>query len=197
MGFDPVSLSMAAAAAGSVTKAFGSWQAGEAGAQASNFQAQVAENNAAAARQNFTWEMQAGQQRATDSEMKTRAQVGETKTGQAAAGIDVNTGSAAAVQSAEGKLGELDALTIRSNSARRAYGYEVAATSDEAQAQLDRAQASQSRISGDIGAATSLLSGASSAGGKYAMYQLGQPTANPVATYNQSGPDMEGGIWPA
>ena len=88
-------------------------------------------------------------------------------------GVSVNTGSAADVRAGTEMLGLSDALTIRSNAAKEAYGQEVAATSDIAQANLDRAEGEQAETAGDIGAAGSLLSGASTAGGQYAKFSQG------------------------
>jgi hypothetical protein len=66
------------------------------------------------------------------------------------------------------QYGMLDALTIRSNAAKQAYGREVAATSYTAQAQLDTMEGSQAAEGGDLGALGTLLTGASSFGSKYA-----------------------------
>jgi hypothetical protein len=108
---------------------------------------------------------------------------GRAKAAQGASGIDVNTGSAANVRTAIAKLGALDALTIRSNTARAVYGYEVAATSDEAQSQLLSAEAKQAGTAGDISALGTFLSSASSVGAKYAGMQTG---ATPVPTQTWS-----------
>ena len=64
----------------------------------------------------------------------------------------------------------LDALTIRSDSARRAYGYEVAASNDTAQSQLDTQAAGQAETGADIGAIGGLLSNASTIGSKYGNF---------------------------
>ena len=65
----------------------------------------------------------------------------------------------------------LDSLTIRSNSAKKAYGEEVQATSDTAQGVLDTAAGEQAKVAGDLGAGGSLLSGVSTVGGNYAKWQ--------------------------
>ena len=70
------------------------------------------------------------------------------------------------------KLGALDALTIRSNSAREAYGYEVASVSDTAEAQLKTQEGEQAQTAGNIGALSSFLTGASSVGSNYARLQM-------------------------
>ncbi|MNJ23108.1 hypothetical protein D3C77_174860 [compost metagenome] len=55
--------------------------------------------------------------------LRTNAAIGTQRTGFAANGVDVNTGSAAEIQDDTAALGELDALTIRNNAAREAWGY--------------------------------------------------------------------------
>jgi len=79
-----------------------------------------------------------------------------------------------------GKLGALDALTIRSNTARAVYGYEVQESNDLAQSQLLESEAKQAREAGDLSALGTFLSGASSVGAKYAPLQSGNsPAFNP------------------
>lgn len=57
-----------------------------------------------------------------------RGAVGAQRAGFAAGNIDISTGSAVDVQADAAVLGELDALTIRSNARREAWGYQVAAS---------------------------------------------------------------------
>ena len=159
--------------AGAAVSAVGSVEAGEAGKGSADYQAQVARNNALIANENATWTAESGESKVAAQGMKTAQTVGTTKAAQGASNIDVNTGSASDVRTSEAKLGVLDALTIRSNSAREAYGYEVASTSDTAQAGLLEQQGAQAQTAGDIGALSSFLSGASSVGSKYQMMQLG------------------------
>lgn len=54
-----------------------------------------------------------------------RGMIGTQRAGQAAGNIDVSFGSAVDVQADAAFLGELDALTIRTNAAREAWGYKV------------------------------------------------------------------------
>lgn len=164
-------VAVAATAVSAVVGAVGSYEQGQAQKQAYDYQAQVARNNAKIAQQNASWATQIGDTQAVNEGMKTRAQVGAIKAAQAASGIDVNTGSAVDVRSSASELGELNALTIRSNAARQAYGYQVQGTSDIAQAQLDVYSGNQAQTAGYIGAFGSLLGGASSAGGQYIKFQ--------------------------
>lgn len=176
MGFAIPAL-MIAGVAGAGISAYGQIAGGQAAAANANYQAQVANNNAVIARQNAQWETQAGDVRATNQGLKTRAQVGAIKVAQAASGVDVNTGSAAQVSNAADELGMLDALTIRSDTARKAYGYEVAATGEDAKANLLRTQADQAQTAGIIGGIGSLLSGASTVGSQWSKWQTAGTTA--------------------
>jgi hypothetical protein len=171
MGFDPVSMAVIGMA-GVATSAYGAYEQGQATAANANYQAQVARNNAQIARANAALTEASGAARETAQGMKTASTVGKMKAAMGASGVDVNTGSNAAVTGAAAKLGALDALTIRSNTAREAYGYEVAATSDIAESQLLEAEAKQAETAGDINALGTFLTGASSVGSKYKMLQL-------------------------
>lgn len=59
--------------------------------------------------------------------LQTRAAIGSQRAGFAANGVDVNSGSAAEIQDDTAAMGELDALTIRNNAAREAWGYRTQA----------------------------------------------------------------------
>ncbi len=143
--------------------AYGQMQAANASANASEYNAEVSENNAEIAKQQAEWAAQEGVQNAAMSQLKTRADVAGIKTNQAASGIDINSGSAVDVQESARELGMLDALTIRSNAARKAYGFQVEETSDRAQANLDRYMAKNTKTAGKIGAGTTLLAGGTDA----------------------------------
>lgn len=151
-------------AAGSMAMgALGSIQQGQAAAASDKYNSQVAANNAQIATNNATLAGQAGAANAEQAQMKTRAQVGSIKAAQAANGINVNKGSAVDVQSSASELGELNAITIRSNAVKQAYGYQTQAASDMAQSQLDKSQAKYDASAGYTKAATGLLSSASTA----------------------------------
>ncbi len=141
-------------------------------AQAANaaYRAQVAENNAQVARWNSAMETQKGEIDTGNSEMKTRAMVGRTLAGQGASGVNVNSGSSVQVRAAVSELGMLDALTVRSNAAKKAWADDVQAESFEAVAGLDRDSSDQASMIAPIAGAGSFLSGASSSMAGYAKY---------------------------
>lgn len=152
-----------------VTAAAAMKQGADTGAIAS-YQAQVAANDKLIAKQNAEHATAEGDVKAENAGLKAAAALGSIKAGEGAAGIDVNTGSAVDVQTSEKELAETDAQTIRYNAAMKAYGFDVEAESAGAQSQLDQAEAGLAPISGDIGAAGSLLGGAASVGSKYASW---------------------------
>lgn len=160
--------SLAAAGIG----AFGAIEQGAAASAAAKANANLSRQNAKINRENAEIASQSGDQRAAMSEQKTRAYVGAIKTNQGASGVDVNTGSALDVQSSAAQLGELDALTVRSNATREAYGYKVQAEDQDFQASLDDAQAKNAGTAGYIGAASTFLGSVGDASSNYSKYLL-------------------------
>lgn len=163
-------LAIGASVVGGVTGAIGAEQSAAAQQQALNYQAQVAANNAKIAQNSAQMATAAGEQQAATSGLKTRANVGAIVASQAAGNVDVNSGSALDVRSSAAELGQLDALTIRSNAAKTAYGYETQAAGDTAQSTLDIASGQNASNAGGINAFSSLLGGASGAGSQYAQW---------------------------
>src|SRR6185312_863591 len=162
--------SMAASAAGAAVSAIGSAKQGAAEANMSNYNAQVQAQDAKAAQQNAQWAGAAGEQQTEQKQLQTRATVGALKANEAAGNIDVNSGSAVDVRSSAAQLGQLDAINIRANAARQAYGYQTQATSYEAESNLDRYAANNDVTAGDIGAAGTFLGGAGNAGSNWANF---------------------------
>lgn len=123
---------------GSRAQAKAQEETGRAQAEAAESGAQLSEYNAAVAR------LQAKDAiaRGADEEGQFRAQVRQTigsqRAGFAGANIQVGSGSALDVQADAAMLGELDALTIRTNAAREAWGLEVEAQDLERRAEIQR-----------------------------------------------------------
>lgn len=188
----------AASLVGGAVSALGSVETASAQEKAAQYQAQVAANNQKLATQNAAQAEAAGSTAVEQQGLKTKAEVGAIKAAQAASNIDVNQGSAVDVRSSAAELGELDALTIRSNAEKQAYGYQTQAQSFAGQEALAKSQAAQAPIAGAIGAFGSILSGASGAAGQYLNWQraAGGDTWNPEvlgegpaqSAYSQGGP---------
>jgi hypothetical protein len=171
---DPVTIAMigmgASAAAGGVS-AFGSIMGGQAQAGMYEYQAGLAKMNAQIAQQNARYALQTGEAQAMRSGMKSREQMGETLTRQAASGIDVNQGTGVRVRQSEQQLALYDQAAIRSTAARQAYGYRAQGFMDEQQSILDQYAAKNAKTAGYIGAASSILGAAGSVSSKWMQGQ--------------------------
>ena len=129
-----------------------------------NYLAQVANNNAQIQRHNAELATQAGGEEARQIALRGAAMVGAERAAAGASGIDPNSGSTLDVQSAQSMQTSLDEVTTRSNAALKAYGYNVAATSDVAQGQLDQ-------MAGQNQAISSIMGGASQFADKWSSFQ--------------------------
>ena len=180
---DPATLAMVgmgASAGGSLLQAFGAVSGGDAAASMYSYKAGVAQLNAKIAKQNADYSRATGEVEAQQSGMQTRYQIGQTKVAQASSNLDVNTGSAEAVRESEAEVGQENEAIIRSNAARRAYGYEVEAVKDESESQLDTMAASQSKQAGYLSGLGSIISGTASVSSKWLQYSSafgGNPTS--------------------
>lgn len=159
-------------ALGGVTGAVGAVQQGQAQASAAEYNAQLSNRNAAVAKENANIAGQAGSEQAYIQSQKTRAEVGSIKASQAASGIDVNSGSALDVRTSARELGELDALTVRSNATKEAYGYVNQAANFKSQANLDEFEAKNDKTASYISGASTLLGAAASGADQFYKYQL-------------------------
>ena len=163
--------------AGTAVSVAGAMQAGEAQAANARYQAQVARNNAQIAQQNAAWTMQSGETSAATQGAKGKAAIGELLAAQGSNNVDVNSGSSADVRTSAQALADLDTKTIMSNASRTAFGYQVAASSDNAQAGLYTQEANQAESAAPINALGSFLSGISSVGSNWAKFQGPSATA--------------------
>jgi hypothetical protein len=195
---DPSTLAMASmggTVAGSLLSAFGSSYKGQAQANMYDYQAGVAKINQQINLQNADYERNVGEVEAQESGMKTRAQVGATVAAQASSGLDVNRGSASDVRTSEIEIGQQDENIIRANAARKAYGYEVEATQDSAQAGLYGMAATTAKTSGAIGALSSILSGGTSVADKWLKGQQTGVFGGSSSSFNFD-PGIAGGMTP-
>jgi hypothetical protein len=164
-------LALAAGVLGAGVSAAGALEQGQASANAANYGAAIASNNAVIAKQNADYAEKAGRRQAETTGLKAAAIGGKVKASQAASGIDVNSGSNVDVQQSVREAGKIDTETVLNNSELAAYGYRNQETSFKSQAELDKATAEQAPIGAAIGATGSLLSSASGLGLKWS--QLG------------------------
>jgi hypothetical protein len=111
----------------------------------------------------------AGRAEERQQRLRTARTVGAQRAALGGAGVDVNTGSALDTQVETAGLGEMDALTIRSNWQNEAW-------TKKSDAAMYRAGAKTARTAGLFGAASSLLTGASRVAGAYSQFSNQQPT---------------------
>lgn len=163
---------------GSIFGAVGKSQEGKAAEASAKYNAQVAANNATLAEQSARLAGAAGNAQTEQAQLKTRAQVGGIIATQGASGVDVSSGSALDVRSSAKQLGQLNALTVRSNAAKSAYGYQTEAANYKGQEGLYDYQASTIPTATNIGIAGTVLGGASDAASKYADFQLQSNSLN-------------------
>lgn len=173
---------LVAGIAGAGVSGVGAISGGVAQQNAANYQAQVATNNQTIALQNEAYAVAAGERAATDQGLKGAATGAKIKAGQAASGIDVNTGSAATVQASQRETSQLDTETVLNNALLQGYGYRAAATGYQAEAGLDTLKGQNAMVAGEIGAVGSTLSAASSIGYKWTGFNpSGTPTGGSAA----------------
>lgn len=91
--------------------------------------------NALALEGQATDAVQVGAQQETLFRQQLKQKIGTERAEYAGQGVEVSTGSALDVQKDTAYQGELDALQIRTNAARQAWGYTVASEGEQLQAQ--------------------------------------------------------------
>lgn len=119
---------------------------GRAEASAAKANAQIAANNAELARRERAAAIEAGKEEESSFRQKLRKIQGEQRVGFAASGVSLASGSPADVLTDTAVLGELDALTIRDNAARRAFGFEVEEANYLTEQRLQKNRARQSSL---------------------------------------------------
>jgi gas vesicle protein len=154
---------------GGVVGAVGSVFSADASASMYNFKAGIAQMNATIAQQNAAWAVNSGGIKASEEGLKDAQEIAQTKTNQSASGIDVTTGSHEAVHSDQTDVAKYNQGIIRADAAHTAYGYETQAAADTAEVSLDKASASNAITAGWLGAASSILGGASSVASKWSQ----------------------------
>lgn len=122
--------------------------------------------------QNRDFALQSGESEAQNYGLRSRFQAGGIKAAQGASNLDVGSGSMLDVQRGQKLVSDIDMANIRTNAARRAYGFETQAAMDEAEAGLYDKAAKGAFQGGLIKSAASLVSGATSVSDKW--LQLGQ-----------------------
>jgi len=165
-----------AAGAGALLSAGGAVMGAISQGNAASYQAAVAQQNADVARQQASYVRQQGARQEQEDIWKARAFVADQEADQAASGLDISSGTPAAVREGTKLLARTGFRNIRDNTARAALGYDQEAINQTAQAKMLKAQAGQTTMNAIMGVTGSLLGSAASIGTKYMdMKRTGVP----------------------
>lgn len=144
-------------------------QVGVANQGAANSEAALSDYNAAVAAQQATDAVTRGTYAENRFRVGVRSIIGRQRAGFAGNNVDVGFGSSVDVQADAARLGELDALQIRTNAAREAWGYNVQAEDLRRRAVIQRTEGANALLAGQTAASTAnaqavgtVLGGASS-----------------------------------
>ncbi len=121
------------------------------------YQAQVAADNQAIAEQTAQDDLSQAAAAQQQQQMQTAAKLGAQRAQLAADGVALDGGSALDVQSDTAMLGELNALSVRSDGQDQAYSALAQAMDDGAQSGLDDFKAANAEQSGALADARTLL----------------------------------------
>jgi hypothetical protein len=108
-----------------------------------------------------------GKQQEEQAAIQGKQLIGRQRAVLAGNGVLVDTGSAADITESQAGQNKLAELTIRSNAAREALGYEAQGSNFSAQSNLDRMAGNAAYSAGLTGAAGTLLSGAGTVASKW------------------------------
>jgi hypothetical protein len=190
--FEPTTLmiaSLAATAGSTALGAAGQAKQYSATSNEAEYRAQVAANNRTIAEQNARYAAQAGRTNAQAQDFQTAAQLGQARAAYGASGVDVGTGSPSDVQRSIGQLGRLKSLEEIQQAALASYGYEQKASDFGAEAGLEKYKASSARAAAPLAIGGTILGGAGSLAGKWAMFK------NPYGGYGATGAGAGYGPW--
>lgn len=163
-------LSLGATALGAVTSAMGSIQQGKAQAAQYKYQAAVDRNNKIISDRQYQDAIKRGEAAEEDVRRKTAQIISKQRTGFASNNIDLGSDVVFDTLSDSSMFGELDALTVRSNAAREAYGYQVQGMNYQASANNSLMAAKNAKSAAKTSAFSSVLSGASTLASNYADF---------------------------
>jgi hypothetical protein len=168
---EPATITLALTAVSAAVAAGGAVAQGRAANKQATYQAAVERNNAQIA----TWQAADAVDRGRIEEQNQRLKVarlaGTQRTAFASSGVELGSGSPLDVLMDTQQLGELDALTIRSNAEREAYGYRTQSSNLTAQSGLTRMAGRNAQQASYISAGSSLLSTAGTVGDRYMTYK--------------------------
>lgn len=159
--------------ASSIVGGIGQMQQANAQARAAEYNAAVADMNAKISERRAKDAIERGQNEEQLQRMKTADLQGKQRAAMAANGVDIGFGSPLDTLVDTAYLGELDALTIRRNTAREAYDFRVQGMNQSAEGELKRMEAKSARTGGALAAVGTILGGAGQAYGNFRKSRIG------------------------
>lgn len=173
---------MALTIGSTIMGAAGQIQQGQATAAANNYNAKVAEMNAEISDRRAKDALERGALEEQKKRRENQQILGKQQAAMAANGVDLTFGSPLDVLVDTAVLGELDALTIRTNTNREEYDYRLQAANQRAGAEMNRGAAKSALTGSYMGAAGTVLTGAGKAYGQYSGSSFG---SSPSRTQRQ------------
>jgi len=158
-------MSLAATVASTGMSVMGQMQQAQSAQAMAGYQAQVAENNRIAAERMAVDAEKRGQVAESRQRLRTKGIMGTQIAALAAQGTDLE-GSPTDILGDTAYAGEIDALTIRSNAAREAWGYRTKGVEFGNEVGLANARQGASGLSA-LGVGSSLIAGAGSVADKW------------------------------
>jgi hypothetical protein len=150
--------------------------------QQGDYQAGIFGQDASLADQQATDAIARGHESELKSRGSTRLLTGTQRADLAAQGISLDSGSAADIIDQDRALGELDALQIRNNARREAWGFQTQAAQYRSQADMARVAGRNTAAAYRNQSVNTLLSGASDLFSTYQSFGMNRaPTASPTA----------------
>lgn len=160
-------LTLALALGSTVLGAAGQVQQASAQSSADKYNAQVAAMNAKIESDKAKDAIERGAQQEQQKRLATSQLMGKQRAALAASGVDLSFGSPLDTLIDTAKMGEVDALNIRTNSYREAYAYRVNSANSASQAEMYKSKAASDTAGGYLGAIGTILGGGSKAYGAY------------------------------
>ncbi len=163
---DPITLTVLTIAATAVT-AYGQVSAGNAANAQAKYEAKVADRNSKLSSEAGVDARKRGEREQLNRWRRASQQMGEQRAGFAAAGLDVNFGTPALVVEDTAMIANEDVLTITDNTKKESKGFDIEGANFRDSAKASRMRGKAAKQAGYIGAAGTLLAGASQAAGNF------------------------------
>lgn len=173
-----------AAAVGVGLQMYGSHKESKARKDAAKYQAAVARNNAIISERQGDDRRARGKQEERNFRKQLSQLKGKQRSIYAGAGVTVDEDTPLDVLGQSAELGELDAMAIRNNAEREAYGFEVQGFNHMAQSELFKSKAGN--INPLFNAFSTALTGASANSGTFSDAFKGNPKATSGASAGAS-----------